>query len=32
MGEGTAPRATLRFDGRIRLEFHSATITSGTRG
>ena len=28
MGEGTNPRATLRFDRRIRLEFHGATITS----
>ena len=28
MGESTNPRATLRFDRRIRLEFHGATITS----
>ena len=28
MGESTTPRATLRFDHRIRLEFHGATITS----
>ena len=28
MGEGTNPRGTLRFDRRIRLEFHGATITS----
>ena len=28
MGERTDPRATLRFDRRIRLEFYGATITS----
>ena len=28
MGESTNPRATLRFDRRVRLEFHGATITS----
>ena len=28
MGESTTPRATLRFDRRIRLEFRGATITS----
>ena len=28
MGESSNPRATLRFDRRIRLEFHGATITS----
>ena len=28
MGESINPRATLRFDRRIRLEFHGATITS----
>ena len=28
MGESTNPRATLRFDRRIRLEFRGATITS----
>ena len=28
MGESTDTRATLRFDGRVRLEFHGATITS----
>ena len=28
MGESTNPRAKLRFDRRIRLEFHGATITS----
>ena len=28
MGESTSPRAKLRFDRRIRLEFHGATITS----
>ena len=28
MSESTNPRATLRFDRRIRLEFHGATITS----
>ena len=28
MGEGTNPRATLRFDRRVRLEFRGATITS----
>ena len=28
MGEGTNSRAKLRFDRRIRLEFHGATITS----
>ena len=28
MGESTSPRATLRFDRRVRLEFHGATITS----
>ena len=28
MGESTSPRATLRFDRRIRLEFRGATITS----
>ena len=28
MGESTNPRTTLRFDRRIRLEFHGATITS----
>ena len=28
MGESTNSRATLRFDRRIRLEFHGATITS----
>ena len=34
MGESTNPRATLRFDRRVRLEFHGATITSdaGTVG
>ncbi len=29
MGEGTSPRAKLRFDRRIRLEFRGATITLG---
>ena len=29
MGESTNPRGKLRFDRRIRLEFHGATITSG---
>ena len=29
MGESTNPRATLRFDRRVRLEFRGATITSG---
>ena len=28
MGESTTPRATLRFDRRVRLEFRGATITS----
>ena len=28
MGESTNPRSKLRFDRRIRLEFHGATITS----
>ena len=28
MGESTNPRATLRFDRRVRLEFRGATITS----
>ena len=28
MGESTSPRTTLRFDRRVRLEFHGATITS----
>ena len=28
MGESTNPRTTLRFDRRVRLEFHGATITS----
>ena len=28
MGESTNACATLRFDRRIRLEFHGATITS----
>ena len=28
MGESTNSRAKLRFDRRIRLEFHGATITS----
>ena len=28
MGESTNSRATLRFDRRIRLEFHGATILS----
>ena len=28
MGESTTPRGKLRFDRRIRLEFHGATITS----
>ena len=28
MGESTNRRATLRFDRRVRLEFHGATITS----
>ena len=28
MGESTNPRTTLRFDRRIQLEFHGATITS----
>ena len=28
MGESTNPRAKLRFDPRIRLEFRGATITS----
>ena len=28
MGESTSPRAPLRFDRRVRLEFRSATITS----
>ena len=27
MGECTSPRATLRFDRRVRLEFRGATIT-----
>ena len=27
MGESNNPRATLRFDRHIRLEFHDATIT-----
>ncbi len=30
MGESTSPRATLRFDRRVRLEFRGATITSDT--
>ena len=29
MGESTNACATLRFDRRIRLEFHGATITFG---
>ena len=28
MGESTNPRATLRFDRRVRLEFRGATNTS----
>ena len=28
MGESSNPRATLRFDRRVRLEFRGATITS----
>ena len=28
MRESTNPRATLRFDRRVRLEFRGATITS----
>ena len=28
MGESINPRATLRFDRRVRLEFRGATITS----
>ena len=28
MGESTSPRAKLRFDRRVRLEFRGATITS----
>ena len=28
MGESTNPGTTLRFDSRVRLEFHGATITS----
>ena len=28
MGESTNACATLRFDRRVRLEFHGATITS----
>ena len=28
MGESTNPRAKLRFDRRVRLEFRGATITS----
>ena len=28
MGESTTPRATLRFDRCVRLEFRGATITS----
>ena len=28
MGESTNPRAKFRFDRRVRLEFHGATITS----
>ena len=28
MGESTDSRTTLRFDRRLRLEFHSSTITS----
>ena len=28
MGESTDTRSTLRFDRRVRLEFHGATITS----
>ena len=28
MGESTNPRAKLRFDRRVRLKFHGATITS----
>ena len=28
MGESTNPGGKLRFDRRIRLEFHGATITS----
>ena len=28
MGESTDTRATLRFDRRVRLEFHCATTTS----
>ena len=28
MGESTNPRGKLRFDRRILLEFHGATITS----
>ena len=29
MGESTDSRTTLRFDRRLRLEFHGSTITSG---
>ena len=29
MGESINPRATLRFDRRIRLEFHGATAPQG---
>ena len=28
MGESTDSRTTLRFDRRVRLEFHGSTITS----
>ena len=28
MGESTDSRTTLRFDRRLRLEFHGSTITS----
>ena len=28
MGESANPRATLRFDRRVRLEFRGATVTS----
>ena len=30
MGESANPRATLRFERRVRLEFRGATITSDT--
>ena len=29
MGESTNPRATLRFDRRLRLEFRGATMLDG---